>query len=1016
MFRGCFCRCHDILRSPLSEPHLVENGSFHSRPTQLSSAKLGNFFSRLVGFCLPLTYFLVTISFYLRTYDSAQIKITLTQAGCGMVILFWFLQLIFEKRWPFTKKDLPLVAPFLAVLASGIVSYLQSSFHAGSLEEFSRRIFYSFMALIVIAEFRGMDRQRRLQRWLIAGFALTVFYGFVQYFDSRLFPPTLTKVGLDPFIWRQAFGYRVFSTFGNPNFYGNFLVIITPILIALYYRNRGPLFRPFLLVGLLVPVAILTDKLFANHFGGISAGNELWVTLGLIFFVSATIAAVWWKTPSAAASGMMIFLGATFINLFASETKGAWVGFVGAIIAVALLAGLFLVGKKAKKLTIGLLSVSLIMGFLGLLVVRRYAIQRKQSVDFRVFTWIATWDMIRTQPWFGTGIGSFKWAYPAYRRPEIILLEGRSNTETDHAEDEYLEVMYDEGMVGFGIFLWLILTASVIGIRFLNRLTQEGARPPPEPAFDDRVYKTIAFMGAWWAALIHWLMDVSVRFVSSGIFSFFLPAMVVGYVRNDPMPAQQDPPQCSDFWVRVTAFGVWAAFFLFPDEHIQPLIGYSGIFFSIGCLIVLSEFLEIRLRQSPASLFNPNALLWGTGLCALAELLELPAFKVEGGSPMHVVRLMTVIIFIGVWAIVRQRKSTPPVEHSVDTGKPPALIQWGLAGLALAAFIAGAHVWRGYFMADVSHNVAIFFSKQMVWIKAPEFDQKVNGPEFPPDMRGEYQRVGGALEHYEKTARLNPGFPMARYFVGNVYNDWGSTLAEQARQAHQKGDSSEAASLHKMANEKWDLSLDAYTKTKEFAPNYVQTHHQVGLVYLKRGELETALGNKEKASEYWALALKNFDLYNKLDPVFPPNFYRQSYVHFTQGNMEMAEKAYLNALVYNSRNAVNRVYYDRIVETYSNLGRLFYVQLINQNPSASVLPVNSPLFAKAETYYLKALEEGRLSGIESEICVEPAKSLAVLYNRVGQNDKAGALWLKLRHWVPQDADVQRVFSAPPPGR
>ena len=98
-----------------------------------------------------------------------------------------------------------MVAPFLAVLVSGLVAYLHSSFHDGSLVEFSRRVFYSFMALIVIAEFRGIDRQRRLLRWLIAGLAVTVFSGFVQYFDSRLFPPTLTKVVLEPFFWRQAF-------------------------------------------------------------------------------------------------------------------------------------------------------------------------------------------------------------------------------------------------------------------------------------------------------------------------------------------------------------------------------------------------------------------------------------------------------------------------------------------------------------------------------------------------------------------------------------------------------------------------------------------------------------------------------------------------------------------------------------------------------------------------------------------------------------------------------------------
>jgi hypothetical protein len=191
-------------------------------PSLTSREGLADLFSRLVAFSLPITYFLVTVSFYLRTYDSAQIKITFAQIGCSLVALFWFLQLVFEKRWPFERKDWPLVAPFLAVLASGTVSYLQSSFPGGSLDEFQRRVLYVLMALVVISEFRGQDRQRRLFRWLLASFAVTVFYGFVQYFDGRLFPPGAGSVGLDPFVWRQAFSWRVFSSFGNPNFYGNF--------------------------------------------------------------------------------------------------------------------------------------------------------------------------------------------------------------------------------------------------------------------------------------------------------------------------------------------------------------------------------------------------------------------------------------------------------------------------------------------------------------------------------------------------------------------------------------------------------------------------------------------------------------------------------------------------------------------------------------------------------------------------------------------------------------------------
>ena len=60
--------------------------------------------------------------------------------------------------------------------------------------------------------------------------------------------------------------------------------------------------------------------------------------------------------------------------------------------------------------------------------VLQFAKSRLTSVSFRLFTWIATWEMIRTEPILGNGVGTFKAIYPAYRRPEIIVLEAKSNT------------------------------------------------------------------------------------------------------------------------------------------------------------------------------------------------------------------------------------------------------------------------------------------------------------------------------------------------------------------------------------------------------------------------------------------------------------------------------------------------------------------------------------------------------------------------------------------------------------
>jgi tetratricopeptide (TPR) repeat protein len=914
-------------------------------PAVPQPSALANLFSRLVAFSLPVTYFLVTVSFYLRTYDSAQIKITFTQIGCTLVIFFWLAQLALERRWPFSRQDLPVLAPFVALLLSGVVSFLQSSFRAGSVDEFLRRVLYMFMAIIVVVEFRGWERHRRLMRWLLAAFGVVVFYGLVQFFDTRLFPPG-PGLGIDPFVWRQAFGQRVFSSFGNPNFYGNFLVVITPILLAFYLRSGGQIFRPYVLTAVMVAVVYFTDRLLTGAFGGLSASARGWVQAGLLLSVAGSMALVWWRTPSAAASGMLLFWAALFINLYATETKGAWMGFVAALTMSTILVAVFFTGHNARQLVRRLSVVVLVTVVLGASVVLYYARRRITSVNFRVFTWIATWEMIRTQPFFGSGVGTFKWAYPAYRRPEIIQIEGKSNTETDHAEDEYLEVWMDEGAVGFGIFLWLILTVSVLGVRALSQLTRQLAQGPPGLRHGERAFALLAFLGAWWGALVHWFVDVSVRFVSSGIYSGLLPGVVASLVRHPQMPVRQDAASSVDFWLRLGLAIFWTAVLMVLE--ISP---FPALMCGVGVWLI-GEIIEIRLAPEVADAPAAGSLT--------AADLERDMDRIRAWSWLAVVAL-------------------------------------------LAAWVYGFTVFRNFFLADVHHNIAIFFSKQGVWAKSPEFDATVAN--FPPDMRGQYDEVGGAIENYEYVVRHNPFFPMARYFIGNVHNDWGSTIYGQSQDARQRGDNAATEALRKRAEEMWFKSLATYDRVKKFAPNYVQTHHQVGLVYLKLGEMEKSQGNEKKAQEYWDLAMKNFLLYRNLDPVFPPNYYRMAYIHFTRGEVDKAEKVYLDALTHNKQ------FPDRNAETYANLGRLFYIQLVNKHPRAPALPPGALEFKKAVGYYEAGVKEAeRNPDYAKRWLVDCLKGMAVLYSRAGLQEKAVPLWHRLRALAPDDPDVRTVFG------
>jgi len=909
---------------------------------------LADLFSRVIAHALPIVYFLVTIAFYLRTYDSAQIKITLTQIGCTAIFLLWVGQLVLERRWPIRGRDWLLAAPLVAMMVSGIISFVHSSFLPMSVDEFLRRMFYIGMGLIVLLEFRSYERHRRLLRWLLAALAIVVVYGVIQYFDTRLFPPGQSG-GLDPFVWRFAFGPRVFSTFGNPNFFGNFLVIMTPLLLAIHLKSRGQVFRPYLVTALMVALMWGADKLLLGMFGGVDVSSRGWVQAGVLFFLVALQIVIWWKNPTASAAAMLLFWAGLFLNLYATETKGAWIGFSGALIVSSIFVGLFFTGNHRRLFSRRLLVFIILLFVFTLAIVTHYARRRMNSVNFRTFTWIATWEMIRTQPLLGTGIGTFKVSYPAYRRPEIILIEGKSNTETDHAEDEYLEVWYDEGLIGFGIFLWLLATIIIGGARALYRLTVSSRAPPSEgEELEPRAYYLLGYLGAYCGGLIHWFVDVSIRFVSSGIYSGLLPGAVASFIRNDPLPARQDERSPLDRWVRVGVWSFWLIIFMSLNMSLGPVV------LTVASFWLLGECLEWHLVPE-----DPTPVPAGLA----SDILE-KSFK-------------------GI-----------------------SLVQGGALVVLLGLFLWGTGVFRNFFMADVNHNLAIFFSKQGIWTRSAEYEASVGN--LPADMQAEYQQVGGALEHYKTVCRLNPFFPMARYFIGNVYNDWGSTIHNQSVEALQKGNRDQAIQLKKRSQELWFKGLETYEWTKQLAPNYVQTHHQVGLIYLKMGDQANYWGDRKQTEKYWNLALKNFGLYRNLDPVFPPNYYRIAYIHYMRHEYEKAAQAYQGALRFNAK------YPDRNVETYMNLGRLYFVWLQEALPqSPRTDPRTMEPFKKAEEAYLKGLEQAKTLYVNKENAVfEAMKGVAILYTRVNLREQAIGYWQQLRMMRPNDPDVQNVFRVP----
>ncbi|MBI4656696.1 MAG: tetratricopeptide repeat protein [Elusimicrobia bacterium] len=726
---------------------------------------------------LPLLYLLISDAFYLRTYDSAQVKITLIQMGGISLIGLWLSLLLLEGRRAFRKEDFVFLSPFFVYLVYVIISFVHAPYKGPSVDDFVRYSLYMSVSLMVIREFT-VNAIERLTKILIITAYIAVVYGFIQWLDINFFPPKNIGSGIDPFIWRGAFGSRIFSTYGNPNFFGNFLVLILPIIVSQYLKTKSVYLLPLVLLDLFC--------------------------------------------------------------LYYTETKGAWLGFGISSCIFIIIYVYFLMREKFQANKLKFIGIALSIPLMAVLLVGYFAYKRWTSVSFRVATWLSTWEIVETHPFLGTGVGGFKVLYPAVRRPIIFHIEGKHNTETDHAENEHLEQWMDNGIVGFGLYLWLIAFVTVVGLRGLNSLVKnlKGSRPPPV------AYDLLGYITALLGMLAHNFVDVSMRFVSSGVYLGLLPGIIINLARGHALwelhYKDEKPDLSAD---KSGASPSYNGFLWMLRISALALLCYA-------CFLIIGEFSKL---QGPRNLYmvGGDVLQWWIGWIVL----------------------LSVVVFLG-YAFAKI------ILKGVSLSVPAAII---LMLLPLYYF------W-GWFKADVYHNMAIAFSKQGKW--------------------------EDAITYYRKVNRHNPYFIMPYYFTGNVFNDR-FNMTKQYRP--EWGDKNE------VARDDFERAMEAYEQAREIAPNYVQMHHQVGLLYMKMHDYLSRQGKTREAQEFLDKALARFNLYENLDPVFPYNYYRRAQIHIVRKELEKAEQEYLKHLKAGKCYREKEKHMHESPEAYTNLANVRFV-------------------------------------------------------------------------------------------
>lgn len=357
--------------------------------------------------------------------------------------------------------------------------------------------------------------------------------------------------GVDLLHWTSAFQKRIFSTIANPNFLGNYLLFSLMVVLARFCYTH---YKKYILLAAI----LVTDMFF-------------------------------------------------------TESKGAWMG-LG--VSLVIFAGIYLnFFKTALSRHKKIINISALIFFLacGALVVH-FGAKRMQSVNFRLSTWRATWDMVQATPLTGMGFGSFQVIYQAYKRPDIFYMENLHNAETQHAENFFLEQWAVLGIFGLGLFLYLIFYQLKGAFKAFKRFEND----------KETTCNLLAALMASIAIYLHNLVDVSIYFVSTMYFLALFNGVLfnLSYGRLEKKKAINN---------KTKKFGIVALFFCVLASSVilffTLMTGYEFARIALSNNIVLvALYWSFLIAASVGVLWGFGSLIWKSKKIFVAVLLSLTAF------------------------------------------------------------------------------------------------------------------------------------------------------------------------------------------------------------------------------------------------------------------------------------------------------------------------------------------------------------------------------------------------------
>ena len=400
---------------------------------------------------------LVPIAFYPRCITVfIPAKEMISEVLIVLALMFWVLKMVSREEIKFTST--PLNFPTLSFIAICVLSLIWSNSFFVSLKELPLFLAGPLLYFVITNSINDERQINRILDILLIVGSLFGIYGIFQY------------NGIDFSFWARNIGrQQVFGLFGNVNYFAEFLIVPLPIAVSLFFASRNKFKKILLLIATLA----MGTSLIATF----TRGSYLSFGVSLIFMFFL----------------LLISRGKNFIK----NNKKIFI----ILVAIIIITFLFVVPTPLNK------SGTVISKINSRISVTQ--LTQSSSIKRRIAIWKFTVLMIKDHPLLGSGIGTYKYNTLRYQAEFFAQGENRSlypHGFADKAHNEYLQLWAELGIIGLGIFIWLIISYFSCGLKILRKIRDEY-----------RQGIIIGLMGAMMAVLV------------DGIFGFplHLPATIV---------------------------------------------------------------------------------------------------------------------------------------------------------------------------------------------------------------------------------------------------------------------------------------------------------------------------------------------------------------------------------------------------------------------------------------------------------------------------------------------------------